>query len=378
MFFIPQANPKANYSAHKTQIRVALKRVLESGSYILGREVAGFENDFASFSGVKYAIGVNSGTDALQLALRACGIGSNDVVVTVSHTAVATVAAIESVGAIPLLVDIEPSTFTISPDSFEAALKACKRKFRIKAVIPVHLYGHPADLERIIKIANKNKIIIIEDCAQSCGARLAGVKVGLWGQVSAFSFYPTKNLGALGDAGAVITNDSRIAKRVLLLRQYGWQQRLTSDIAGINSRLDELQAAILKVKIKYLEEENSRRRQIAHLYNSLLSGLPVIVPKIRGRAEHVFHQYVIRTPLRDKLRNYLKRQGVLTSVHYPLPVHLQPAYKDRLQIAAGGLPNTEKACDEILSLPIYPELRDKEIEFVCQGIARFFKAKGKL
>jgi len=375
MIFIPQANPKANYLAHKVQIQVIIKKVLESGSYVLGNEVRGFEKYFSYFSGVKYTVGVNSGTDALQLALRACGIGNSDAVVTVSHTAVATVAAIELAGAVPLLADIEPFTFTISPGSFEAIIKEYKRKFRIKAIIPVHLYGQPADLEKISKIASKNKIIIIEDCAQSCGARLAGVKVGSWGQAAAFSFYPTKNLGALGDAGAVITNDSRIAERVFLLRQYGWRKRLISEIGGTNSRLDEFQAAILKLKIKYLEQENSRRRQIASLYNYLLLGLPVITPKVREQAEHVFHQYVICTPLRDKLKDHLKKIGVLTATHYSIPIHLQPAYKDRLRIVAGGLPNTKKACKEILSLPMYPELKDKEVRFVCQSIAKFFKGK---
>jgi len=378
MPFIPQADPKANYSAHKTRIQTAIKRVLESGSYILGREVAEFEKEFVSFSGVKHAVGVNSGTDALQLALRACGIGNNDAVVTASHTAVATVAAIESAGAIPLLADIEPATFTISPGSIKAVIKNYRRKLRIKAIIPVHLYGGAADLEEIIKVARQNNLLVIEDCAQSCGASLAGIKLGSWGKASAFSFYPTKNLGALGDAGAVVTNDPVIAERLLLLRQYGWRRRSISDIPGLNSRLDELQAAILRLKLRYLEQENRRRRRIAALYNSLLSGLPVIIPSVREGAEHVFHQYVIRTPLRDKLKNYLRRCGILTAVHYPVSVHLQPAYKNRLQTAPGGLPNTERASKEILSLPIYPELTEKEVKLVCGKIGKFFKSRSKL
>ena len=266
---IPQTDPRASYLEHKAEIDTAIQRVLDSGWYILGKEVDAFERAFAAYVGITHAIGVANGTDALELALRACGIGPGDLVFTVSHTAVATVAAIELVGATPVLVDIDPATYTLDPNCLEAAL-AHPPAGRPKAVIPVHLYGQPADMPAILELVRRYDLYIIEDCAQSHGAKLAGRMTGSWGDIAAFSFYPTKNLGALGDGGMVVTKDHDLAEKVQLLRQYGWKKRYVSEYPGGNSRLDELQAAILHSKLPYLDLENHRRREIASQYSELL------------------------------------------------------------------------------------------------------------
>ena len=381
---IPQTDPKANYLAHKAEIDAAIARVLDSGWYILGREVAAFEEEFAAYIGVRYAIGVASGTDALNLALRACGIGPGDAVITVSHTAVATVAAIELAGATPVLVDIDPVTFTMDPHCLEDEIK--KRQVRrsslrlrsgqalvvgrLKAVIPVHLYGHPADMPAILEIARRYDLHVIEDCAQSHGATLNGRKTGAWGDVAAFSFYPTKNLGAFGDGGAVITDDPQWAQRARLLRQYGWRERYVSEIPGLNTRLDELQAAILRVKLHYLDGENVRRRKIAQAYTRLLADTGLTLPICRPGAEHACHQYVVRASQRDALQAYLREQGIGTLVHYPQPVHLQPAYANRLA-TSGTLPHSERAATEVLSLPMYPELTDRQVAHTAEVIHRW-------
>lgn len=378
---IPQSYPKANYLAHKTEIDAAVRRVLDSGWYILGREVEAFEQEFATYIGIGHAIGVATGTDALHLALRACGIGPGDAVITVSHTAVATVAAIELAGATPVLVDINPDTFTIDVDSLEDAIKNHDEgsweadDARLKAIIPVHLYGHPADMPAIMDIAERYSLYVLEDCAQSHGAVIKGKKTGTWGQISAFSFYPTKNLGALGDGGAVVTNDSKLAERSRLLREYGWRERYVSDFPGINSRLDELQAAILRAKLQYLDEENVRRRQIARMYDDALSSMTLIQPLARGEVGHVYHQYVVRSKQRDALQAFLKANSISTSIHYPMPVHLQPAYRGRLASFNGSLQRTEQACHEILSLPIHPHMTDEQVLQVCGVIARWHNEK---
>ena len=322
----------------------------------------GFEKEFATYLKVSSCVGVASGTDALEIALRACGIGSGDGVFTVSHTAVATVSAIERTGATPILVDIDPTTYTLDLNSFQNSLKLHPRP---KAVIPVHLYGHPADMESILEIARKNGLYVIEDCAQAHGAILHGRKVGTWGDLSAFSFYPTKNLGAFGDGGAVATNDPNLAEKVRVLREYGWKERYVSSIPGLNSRLDELQADLLRVKLKYLDQENARRKEIAHRYDRALSKTNFISPKVREGATSVYHQYVIQNKDRDKLRFFLEQNSVKTSIHFPVPVHRQPAYKDRVKVSPQGLPNTDKVCEEILSLPMYPQLENQEVEYVA-------------
>ena len=367
---IPQTDPKAGYLAHQQEIKAAIAQVLESGWYILGQQATAFEQEFAAYLGLAHTVGVANGTDALHLALRACGIGPGDAVVTVSHTAVATVAAIELAGASPLLVDVDPVTFTIDPNHLEETIKTYPGN-RPKAVIPVHLYGQPADMLAIMEIARRYGLYVIEDCAQAHGAIIQGKKVGAWGHLAAFSFYPTKNLGALGDGGAVAANDSTLAERVRLLREYGWRERYTSDIPGMNSRLDELQAAILRVKLRYLNTENDHRRALADIYDTQLSTTSLLLPHKRTDVNHVYHQYVVRSHKRDELRTFLKENSMGTLIHYPVPVHQQPAYQTRIGLGPGGLPHTDQLCREILSLPMYPQLTDQQAQQVSQAIIKW-------
>ena len=340
---IPSADPKANYLAHKAEINAAIQRVLDSGRYILDKEVAAFEAEFARFVGVAHAVGVANGTDALELALRAAGIGTSDEVITVSHTAVATVAAIEQSGATPVLVDIDSQSFTLNPDCLPSAITS-----RTKAIVPVHLYGHPASMSAIMEIAKKHELVVIEDCAQAHGAAIQGRKVGAWGHAAAFSFYPTKNLGAFGDGGAIVTNDKTHADRIRELRQYGWRKRHVSERPGTNSRLDELQAAVLRVKLHHLEAENQQRRILAAAYNDGLRRTPLKLPLVAEDCVHVYHQYVVRSGQRDKLRELLEKQGVGTQIHYPTPIHQQPAYRHLRTVC----PVTIAIVGEILSLPM--------------------------
>lgn len=368
---VPQADPRAGYLAHRTEIDAAIRRVLESGRYILGREVQSLEEAFAAYLGVRHAVGVGSGTDALELALRACGVGPGDLVFTVSHTAVATVAAVELVGALPVLVDIDPVTCTMDPHCLEAAL-ARPPAGTPKAVIPVHLYGQPADMPAILAVARRRGLAVLEDCAQAHGATLDGRRAGAWGDAAAFSFYPTKNLGALGDGGLVATDDPALAERLRLLRNYGWRERYVSDVPGANSRLDELQAAVLNAKLPHLDAENERRRELARVYDGLLADTGLTLPRARPGAAHVFHQYVLCLPRRDALGEHLRRAGIGTLVHYPTPVHLQPAYRGRLP-DGGPLPRTEQAARQVLSLPMYPQLGEGEVRRVGREIVRFLK-----
>jgi len=370
---ILQADPRANYLAHKPEIDEAISRVLESGRYILGRETEAFEKEFAAYLGAAYAVGVGNGTDALEIALRACGVGPGDGVATVSHTSVATVAAIECVGASPILVDINPVTFTMEPEHLEETLEKLSSsqssavRGKPKAVIPVHLYGHPADMPAILEISQRYGLYVIEDCAQSHGAALYGRKTGTWGHLAAFSFYPTKNLGAIGDGGMVVTNDPELAERVRLFREYGWRQRYISEHQGLNSRLDELQAAILRTKLFYLEEENQKRRSLAKIYEELLSNTSLMLPKCLPEANHVYHQYVVRSTRRDSLREFLQTRGISTIIHYPVPIHRQPAYEGRLRCVS-SMQMTEKVANEILSLPMYPELNIEQLHHVAEAI----------
>jgi dTDP-4-amino-4,6-dideoxygalactose transaminase len=362
-------NPRASYHACKKEIDEAITRVMESGRYILGQEVAAFEQEFSAYIGVQYGIGVGSGTEALQVALQACGVKPGDEVITVSHTAVATVAAIQLCGARPVLVDIDPHTFVIDANQIERAVTS-----RTKVIIPVHLYGNVSDMKSIQSIADRHGLRIVEDCAQSHGATYGGRKSGAWGNLAAFSFYPTKNLGALGDAGMVVTNDPEMSDRVRLLREYGWRQRYVSEIPGLNSRLDELQAAILRVKLKHLDQWNEERRKKANIYTERLAPLGIICPSEGLGVKHVYHLYVIRTRERDALQGFLKKKGIETLIHYPVPIHLQKAYED-LGLRKGELPLTEQCSLEILSLPLFPELKDCDIEEVVESIRSFFKAK---
>ncbi len=374
---IPQANPRANYLAHKAEIDAAAARVLDSGWYILGEEVAAFEEEFAAYLGVHHAIGVASGTDALEIALRACGVGAGGAVFTVSHTAVATVAAIERAGATPVLVDIDPTSYTMDPNHLEDAIKSVLHARssvvrRPSSIIPVHLYGHPADMPAILDIARRYDLYVIEDCAQAHGAVLQDRRIGAWGHMAAFSFYPTKNLSALGDGGMVVTDDPDLAERAGMLREYGWQERYVSSIPGVNSRLDELQAAVLRVKLRYLDEENDRRREIAQTYTRMLAETDLTLPTCWPEVEHVYHQYVVCTSHRSALRTHLRDRGVGTLVHYPQAVHQQPAYAGRL-VTNGDLSHSERAAAQVLSLPMYPELTDRQVTLIAEATCDWLK-----
>ena len=370
---IPVANPAAQYRSHKAEIDQAIHRVLDRGWYILGEEVRAFESEFAAYIGVKFAIGVGSGTEALHLALRACDIGPGDEVITVSHTAVATVAAIELCGATPVLVDIDVDRYTLDPEKLPGLLTS-----RTKAIVPVHLYGQPADMTSILEIAHQYGLTVIEDCAQAHGATYRGQRacpeqsrrVGSWGDMACFSFYPTKNLGTLGDGGMVMTDDPALAKKARLMREYGWAERYVSHIPGWNSRLDELQAAVLRVKLRYLDADNAVRVHLATVYNQLLADTDLTLPVEYPGSNHVYHLYVIRTSHRDELRVFLKEQGIGTLVHYPVPVHLQPAYRGRLP-GGDDLLETERAAREVLSLPMYPELAESDVKTVAEAILKF-------
>lgn len=359
------SNPKAQYEAHKTAIDSAIARVLTKGRYILGEEVAAFESEFASYIGVEHAVSCANGTDALVLALAACEIGPGDEVITVSHTAVATVAAVERCGASPVLVDIDLASYTLDPSKLAAAITPST-----KAIIPVHLYGHPADLRPMLELARQRNLYVIEDCAQAHGARYNGKRVGSLGDIAAFSFYPTNNLGAIGDGGAVVTNKASLAERARLLRQYGWAERYVSHLRGWNSRLDELQAAILRVKLRSLDSDNASRRRIAARYSEALKGCDLVLPSCYANAEHVYHLYVVRSRQRDALQKHLVEKQIGALVHYPVPVHLQPAYAGRLK-GADQLPESERAAREVLSLPIYSELTEFDVQQVITAITRF-------
>jgi dTDP-4-amino-4,6-dideoxygalactose transaminase len=371
---IPQTDPRASYLAQQTEIDAAILRVLQGGQYILGPEAETFERAFAAWLGVGHAIGTGSGTDAIELALRACGIGhgskTRDLVFTVSHTAVATVAAIERAGAVPVLVDIEPGGFTMDPAALEAALRR-PPPGRPAALLPVHLYGEPADLSPLIELARAHGLRVIEDCAQSHGAVYRGGRAGSFGDFACFSFYPTKNLGALGDAGAVATGDAVLAAAAREIREYGWRDRYVSAVPGINTRLDPIQAAILNVKLPQLAADNSRRQSIATRYDERLANLPLELPRRGAERTHVFHQYVVRTVERDQLREHLRAARIGTGIHYPVPVHLQPAYRN-VAVGTTGLEQTADVCREILSLPVYPQLGDAAIDRVAAAIREYF------
>ncbi|MFL5339708.1 MAG: DegT/DnrJ/EryC1/StrS family aminotransferase [Gemmataceae bacterium] len=340
------------------EITAAVQRVVRRSWFVLGPEVDAFEAEFARWHHMPHAVGVANGTDAVELALRAADIGPGDEVVTVSHTAVATVCAVERAGATPVLVDIDSASCTIDPDAVEAAITP-----RTRAVIPVHLYGQPADLRPMLELAHRHALLVIEDCAQAHGANYAGRPVGTLGDLAAFSFYPTKNLGACGDGGAVLTHDPALAARLRRLRHYGQTNRYVHGERGINSRLDEIQAAILRLKLTRLDENVTERRRLAALYDDALPGL-----RPAGPGDHAFHLYVIRHAGRDRLREELRRRGVETLIHYPVPVHLQPAYAD-LGYAPGSLPHTERAAAEVLSLPLFPGLTHDQLLRVVSAVA---------
>ena len=359
------ANPNAQYLANKNEIDPAVLDVLESGSYILGEQVSLFEQEFAEYLGINYAIGCGSGTDALVLALKALNIGSGDEVIVPSHTAVPTVAAIVLSGAIPVFVDIELDYFTMSP---ERVHEACTDT--TKAIIAVHLYGQSCAMDELMEICRHRDLRMIEDCAQAAGASYRGKKLGTIGDIGCFSFFPTKNLSAIGDGGAIVCRDKNLSDRLFGLRQYGWDEHRISLGPGMNSRLDELQAAILRVKLRSLDADNLRRQEHAHEYETALRNIPLILPTIRKDATHVFHLYVIRCETRDDFDRTMQKHGVKTAIHYPVPVHKQTYY----QKISGeiSLPVTEQVSQTILSLPIYPELSAEDRTTVISKVEDYY------
>jgi dTDP-4-amino-4,6-dideoxygalactose transaminase len=358
---------RSQYEPHKEEILAQIARVLDGMQLFLGENTFMLEKEFAEFCRARYAIGVGSGTDALYLALRACDIGRGDEVITVPNTFIATVEAIALSGATPVFVDIDAETYTMDPAQLEAAVTP-----RTKAVIPVHLYGHPADMAPVLKIAKRHGLRVIEDACQAHGAEYEGRRAGSLGDVAAFSFYYAKNLGAYGEAGMVVTKDRAIATKVQMLRNHGSMERYQHAVLGVNSRLDELQAAVLRVKLPHLEEANTRRRAWAFEYTRSLSEVAdIALPVERPYACHVYHLYVIGVPQRDELRDWLKERGIETGVHYPLPLHLQEACAE-LGYGRGAFPNAERAAERILSLPMYPELTLDRVSYVCQTVRDFF------
>lgn len=361
---IPFFDLKRQYESIKPEIETSVKEVLESGKYALGGKGELFEKKFAEYIGAEYAIGVNSGTDAIKIALRALGVVSGDEVITVSNTAVPTVSAIRELNATPVFVDINPY-FTIDTLKIEHAITN-----KTKAIVIVHLYGQAADMEAIVKIAKKHSLQIVEDCAQATGTLIEGKHVGTFGDAACFSFYPTKNLGAYGDGGAIITSNKELAETCKMLRMYGMKKTYFSEIEGWNSRLDEIQAAILSTKLDHLNEWNKKRRAIADYYHTHITNKKILLPQILHDTTHSFHLFVIRTKNREALKNYLEKNGVGCAIHYPYPIHLQNAY-EFLGYKKGLLPETEIAAEEILSLPIFPELTNEEQEYVVQTINAF-------
>ncbi|MDO8638385.1 MAG: DegT/DnrJ/EryC1/StrS family aminotransferase [Candidatus Daviesbacteria bacterium] len=357
---------RRQYKSIKSEIDSAIKNILTSSQFILGSDCIEFEKEFAKFVGVKYAVGVGNGLSALELGMRALDIGEGDEVLTPANSFIASSEAVSFTGAKPILVDCLEDTFNMNVDQAEKLITK-----RTKAIMPVHLYGQVADMGKVLKLAKKYKLYVVEDACQAHGASYKNQKAGSFGDFAAFSFYPGKNLGAYGDGGIIVTNSKNVWDKIHLLRNYGQTEKYIHQSLGWNSRLDNLQAAILRVKLKKLEKWNMSRLNNARLYNRCLEGLPVITPKIFPNYQHIFHLYVIRVKNRDKLAKYLSSKGVSTVMHYPLPIHLQPAYKD-LGYKQGDFPITEKLADEILSLPMYPELKENEIKYICQQIAVFY------
>ena len=370
---IPVFELKRQFQEIKGEISTCVKGVLRSGSYVLGKNVCAFEQEFAKYCAAKYAVGVASGTDALKIALCACGIGRNDEVITTPFTFVATSEAIHSVGAKIVFADIDLNSYAIDPQEIEKKITK-----KTKAIVCVHLYGQPCDMQAIMRLVRKYNLKLIEDCAQATGAPYRGKKVGTFGDLGCFSFYPTKNLGAYGDGGIVVTNSKRMAEKVRMLRAHGSRSKYEHIIHGFNSRLDELQAAILRVKLKYLDKWNAARRENATYYNKKLSILEekgfIVRPKEQKDTKHVYHLYVLKVEKRAALMKFLKSRGIDTSFHYPIPLHLQKTYKE-LGYRRGDFPKAEFAAREIVTLPLYPELTKKEIDYITATLYRFFKGQ---
>jgi len=364
---IPYLDLPAQLRGIRKELDAAIARTLDNCSFCLGPDVAQFEKDFAKFIGAEHCVGFNSGTSALHVAMRLLGVGPDDEVITTPFTFVATSCAISYVGAKPVYVDIDDATFNLDPKLIERAITP-----RTKAVLPVHLYGHPFDLDPILAICKKHKLPLVEDAAQAHGAKYKGKTVGAFGDISCFSFYPGKNLGACGEGGALLTNNITLAARARALREHGSTVRYYHDEVGFNYRMEGFQGAVLGVKLKHLEKWTRERRRVARRYTELLVGTPLQLPREAASAESAWHLYVVRHPRRDELKKYLEANGVSCALHYPLPLHLQKAYA-HLGHKSGDFPVAEKAARECLSLPIYPELTDAQIQRVVNVIKEFFK-----
>jgi dTDP-4-amino-4,6-dideoxygalactose transaminase len=359
---IPFVDLKAQYHSIKAEIDTAITHILENSQFVLGPEVAAFENEFARYTGGAHAIGLNSGTSALHLAMLAAGIGPGDEVITIPFTFVATTAAIGYTGAKPVFVDIDPVSFTMDPSLVEAAITP-----RTKAIVPVHLYGQPADLDPILEVARRHNLIVIEDAAQAHGAEYKGRRVGSIADMGCFSFYPGKNLGAYGEGGAVVTNNPEYVRTIRMLRDWGAEKKYLHVLKGYNYRLEGMQGAILRVKLRYLEAWTEARRAHAAQYNQLLAGSGVGTPQAKDYARHVYHVYAVRTKHREALQKALQDREVQTGIHYPIPVHLLPAYSE-LGHKRGDFPHSEQAADEVLSLPMFPELAPAQVEAVAEAV----------
>jgi dTDP-4-amino-4,6-dideoxygalactose transaminase len=366
---VPYLDLRAQYRGIKAEIDAAIAGVLDSCQFVLGSEVVRFEEEFARYSGASECIALNSGTSALHLALLAAGVGAGDEVITVPFTFVASVAAVLYAGARPVLVDIEPRTFNMDPAAIEAAITS-----RTKVILPVHLYGQTADMDPILEIARRHSLIVIEDAAQAHGAEYKGRRAGSIGDIACFSFYPAKNLGAYGEGGAVTTNNATYAKTVRMLRDWGQDRKYHHVLRGFNYRMEGLQGAILRVKLRHLEQWTERRRALAKAYNQSLAEYDVERPAEMPWARHVYHLYTLRSNDRDGLQKTLLEEGIQTAVHYAEPVHVQPAYSD-LGYARGAFPEAEQAAGEVLSLPMYPEITDEQIQQVGQAFDRIFADK---
>jgi dTDP-4-amino-4,6-dideoxygalactose transaminase len=359
---IPLIDLTSQHRALREEISSAIQGVLDRGDFILGQDVHKLEEEFAAYCGTKYAVGVDSGLAALELSLRALGVGTGDEVIVPAHTFTASAAAISFAGAKPVFVDVDPETLCIDVQKIESAITA-----RTKAILPVHLYGLPVDVDSIMAIAEKHNLVVVEDACQAHGAMYKGRRTGSLGHAAGFSFYPTKNLGACGDAGIITTNDASVAEAATALRNCGQRTKNVHELPPFNHRLDSIQAAILRVKLHYLDQWIDSRRNLAALYNRLLATSNVIRPVEPAGYEHVYHLYVIRTQNRDTLQAQLKERGIGTAIHYPKPVHLQPFYTQQGG-AEGQCPVAEKICNEILSLPMYPEMTAEQVEAVASEI----------
>jgi len=366
---IPFVDLQAQYRTIKREVDEAIGRVVESAAFILGREVEAFETAFAEYLGAKFCVGVNSGTAAIQLAVTACGVGAGDEVIVPANTFFATAEAVSTAGATPVFVDADPVSYTIDPSKIEAAITK-----RTRAIIPVHLYGQAADLDPVFEIAARHNLAVIEDAAQAHGSLYKGRRVGALGRANCFSFYPGKNLGAYGEGGAVVTDDAEVARRVRLLRDHGSERKYRHDIVGYNFRLEGIQGAVLNVKLKHLDGWNDLRRAHAARYHELLSGMnrdgALTLPQELPYARHIYHLYVVQTEARDALQTHLTAAGIQTGIHYPLPVHLQPAYAS-LGHRAGDFPEAERQAARVLSLPMFPELTVAQIERVAEAVRSF-------